>query len=151
MFKLLTKDVEFQWTESCQNDFEILKAKLSMAPILRGLDWSIPFHISTDASDMDIGGILGQKEEHAPYSIYFISKNLTPVELNYTITEKEFLAVVYSINKFLHYMIGYEFFMHMDHSTIIFLMNKPTTNGRVTRWLLLLQEFNIAIMDRLGK
>ena len=36
MFKLLTKDVEFQWTESCQNAFEILKAKLSVAPILRG-------------------------------------------------------------------------------------------------------------------
>ena len=36
MFKLLTKDVEFQWTESCQNAFEILKGKLSVAPILRG-------------------------------------------------------------------------------------------------------------------
>ena len=30
MFKFLTKDVEFQWTKSCQNDFEILKAKLSV-------------------------------------------------------------------------------------------------------------------------
>ena len=27
-------------------------------------------------------------------------------------------------------------------------MNKPITNGRVTRWLLLLQEFNITIVDR---
>ena len=62
MFKLLIKDVEFQWTESCQNDFEILKAKLLVAPILRGPDWTLPFHISTDASDMVIGGFLGQKE-----------------------------------------------------------------------------------------
>ena len=62
MFKLLRKDVEFQWTESCQNGFEILKAKLSMAPILGGPDWSLPFHISTDASDTAIGGVLGQKE-----------------------------------------------------------------------------------------
>ena len=61
MFKLLTKDVEFQWTKSCQSAFEVLKAKLSVAPILRGLDWSLPFHISTDASDMTIGGVLGQK------------------------------------------------------------------------------------------
>eukprot|EP00253_Pinus_taeda_P032239 PITA_32239 len=30
-------------------------------------------------------------------------------------------------------------------------MNKPVTNGRVTRWLLLLQEFNITVLDRLGK
>ena len=90
MFKFLTKDAEFQWTESCQNDFEILKAKLSVAPILRGPDWSLLFHISTDASDMAIGGVLGQKEGQAPYSIYFISKNLTPAELNYILLKKNF-------------------------------------------------------------
>ena len=57
MLKLLTKDVEFQWTESCQNPFEILKAKLSMEPILKDPDWSLPFHISTDAYDTAIGGV----------------------------------------------------------------------------------------------
>jgi hypothetical protein len=30
-------------------------------------------------------------------------------------------------------------------------MNKPITNARVTRWLLLLQEFDITIVDRPGK
>ena len=79
-----------------------------MAPILRGRDSSLPFHISTDASDTAIGGVLGQKEGQAPYAIYFLSKTLTPAEFNYTVTEKEFLAVVYSINKFHHYIIGYE-------------------------------------------
>ena len=88
MFKLLAKDAEFQWIESCQNDFEILKAKLSVTPILRGPDWSLPFHISTNASNTAIGGVLSQKQGQAPYAIYFISKNLTPTELNYTITEK---------------------------------------------------------------
>ena len=76
--------------------------------------------------------VVGQKEGQAPYAIYFISKNLTPFELNYTANEKEFLAVVYSINKFLHYIIGYEFFVHIDQSSIKFLMNKPIINGRVT-------------------
>ena len=80
-----------------------------MAPILRGPDWSFPFHISTDAFDTAIGGVLGQKEGKASYAIYFIRKNLTAAKLNYTVTEKEFLAVVYSINKFRHYIIGYEF------------------------------------------
>ena len=64
---------------------------------------------------------------------------MTPAELNYTVTKKEFLAVVYSINKFCHYMTGYEFFVHTDHSAIIFLMNKPITNGRLTRRILILQ------------
>ena len=40
MFKLLSKDVEFQWTESYRSAFEVLKDKLSVAPILRGPNWS---------------------------------------------------------------------------------------------------------------
>ena len=100
---------------------------------------------------MAIGGVLGQKEYQASYAIYFVSKNLTPAKLNYIVTKKNILTVVYAINKFHHYIIGYEFFVHTDHSAIIFLMNKPITDGRVTRWLLLLQEFNITIVDRPGR
>jgi len=47
--------------------------------------------------------------------------------------------------------MGYEVFVHTDHSTIRYLMNKPTTNGRITRWLLLLQKFNIIVLDSTGK
>ena len=55
----ITNPFEFEWTESCQNDFEILKAKLSMEPVLRATNWSLHFHISTDAYDTAIGGVLG--------------------------------------------------------------------------------------------
>jgi hypothetical protein len=95
--------------------------------------------------------VLGKKENQVYYAIYFVSKNMTPLELNYIVKEKEFLAIVHTINKFKHYIIGYEIFIHTNHSTIIYLINKPITNGRVTRWLLLLQEFNITVLDRHGK
>lgn len=61
------------------------------------------------------------------------------------------LVVVRAVNKFRHYIIGYEVFIHTDHSTIRYLMNKPITNGRITRLFLLMQEFNITVLDRLGK
>ena len=61
-----------------------------MAPILRGLDWSLPFHISTDASDTAIGGVLGQKEGQAPYAIYYIRKNSTTVELFISLLKNNF-------------------------------------------------------------
>jgi hypothetical protein len=67
---------------------------------LKGPDWSLPFHISTDASDTTVGAVLGQKGNLLTYVIYFISKNLTPTELNYIVTEKEMLAVVHVVNKF---------------------------------------------------
>ena len=119
--------------------------------MLRGPQWKLPFHISSNALDTTIGAMLGQEQDKKPYAIYFISKNLTPAELNYTVTEKEFLAVVHAINKFHHYTIGYPTFVHANHSAIKYLMNKPITLGRITRWLLLLQEFDITIVDKPGK
>ena len=76
------------------------------------------------------------------------TKNLTPTVLNYTVTEKEFLDVVYVINKFQHYITGYSTFVHIDHSFIKYLMNKHVTNARVTSWWILLQEFDITIVNK---
>jgi len=151
LFVLLMKNDEFKCTDACQKTFDELKHQLSTAPILRGPDWALPFHIPSDASGTMIGVVLGQEENNLPYAIYFIIKNMTPVELNYTVTEKEFLAVIYSINKFQYYITGYPTFVHIDHSAINYLMNKSITNARVTRWLLLLQEFDITIVDQPGK
>ena len=85
------------------------------------------------------------------YAIYLISKNLSKAELNYTVTEKELLAVVHSSNKFRHYIIGYQTFVHTDHTTIKYLMNKPDVKARIIRWLPLLQQFGLTIVDKPGK
>eukprot|EP00253_Pinus_taeda_P007337 PITA_07337 len=150
LFKLLTKDCEFKWSPDCQSTFETLKTRISKVPILRGPNWKLPFHISIDALDTALGVVLGQKYL-VPYAIYYTSKNLTPTKLNYTMIEKEFLDVVHAINELRHYITGYETFIHTDHSAIRYLMNRPVTNGRVTRWLHILQEFNIIVLDRPGK
>jgi hypothetical protein len=151
LFVLLMKNAEFKWTNHCQEAFDALKHQLSTTPILRGPDWTLPFHISSDASDTAIRVVLGQEENHLPYAIYFISKNMSLVELNYTVIENKFLVVIYAINKFRHYITDYSTFFHTDHLAIKYLMNKFVTNARVTRWLLLLQEFDITIVDRPGK
>ena len=41
--------------------------------------------------------------------------------------------------------------MYTNHSAIKYLANNPITNGGITRWLILLQEFDITIKDRPGK
>ena len=118
LFGLLGKDVEFIWTENCQEALDVLKGKLVTAPILRDPNWALPFQIHTDASNKAIGAALGQVEEKLPYAIYFFSKNLTKAEMNYTVTEKEFLAVVHALNKFQHYITGHQTFVHTDHAAI---------------------------------
>eukprot|EP00253_Pinus_taeda_P016168 PITA_16168 len=147
----LTGNVDFLWTEKCERAFQDLKKLVSTAPVLRGPNWDLPFQVSSYASDTTIGAVLGQEEDKKPYAIYYISKNLSPAELNYTVTEKEFLAVIHAVNKFRHYITGYSVILYTDHFAIKYLANKPITNGRITRWLILLQEFDITIKDRLGK
>jgi hypothetical protein len=60
------------------------------------------------------------------------------MQLNYTVTKKEFLVVVYAINKFKHYITMYPTFVHNEHSTIRYSMNKIDVNARIIRRLLLL-------------
>jgi len=90
-----------------------LKEKLTTAPILRGPNWALTFHIHANASDKVVGAALGQIDDKLPYAIYFISKKIWKAELNYTINEKELLVVVH-LNKFRHYIIGYQNFVHMQ-------------------------------------
>lgn len=148
LFQLLSKDMEFNWIDHFQLAFGELKKRLSEALVLHGLDWNLPFHISSNASDTTIEKVLGYQEEKNPYVIQYISKNLSPTEVNYTVIEKEFLIIVYTINKLWHYIIGYPIILHTYHSVIKYLLNKTLTNGRITRWLLLLQQFDMTIIDK---
>ena len=59
LFQLLTKDVEFLWTEYCEISFTKINGLVCMAPILRVPDWTLPFHIHTDASHTTVGVVLG--------------------------------------------------------------------------------------------
>ena len=67
------------------------------------------------------------------------------------LTEKEMLAIVHALNKFGHYVTGYQTFVHTDYVSIKFLMNKLDVNARIIRWLLLLQQFDLTNIDKPGK
>ena len=80
-----------------------------------------------------------------------MSSLLKDVELRYPNIEKQAYYLVKAIKKFKHYITGYQTFVHIDHATIRYLINKPDVNARIIRWLLLLQQFDLTIIDKLGK
>nr|GFC85421.1 reverse transcriptase domain-containing protein [Tanacetum cinerariifolium] len=94
MTHLLEKDTPFVFSEDCIQAFQTLKKKLTKAPILIALNWDLPFELMCDASDFAIGAVLGQRQEKLFRPIHYASKTLTSAESNYTMTEKEMLAVV---------------------------------------------------------
>ncbi|XP_042021284.1 uncharacterized protein LOC121768798 isoform X1 [Salvia splendens] len=147
---LLAKDVKFDFTLECAQAFEKLKAALVSAPILISPDWSQPFEIMCDASDVAVGSALGQKRDKIFRVIYYASRTLDSAQANYTTTEKEMLAVVYSFDKFRPYLIGAKTIVFTDHAAIRHLFVKQDAKPRLIRWILLLQEFDLEIRDRKG-
>ncbi|GKF63692.1 reverse transcriptase domain-containing protein, partial [Tanacetum coccineum] len=65
MTHLLEKDTPFIFSKECIEAFNILKKKLTEAPILVAPDWDLPFEIMCDASDYAVGAVLGQPVMYA--------------------------------------------------------------------------------------
>ncbi|BAT81713.1 hypothetical protein VIGAN_03151500, partial [Vigna angularis var. angularis] len=78
-----------------------------------------------DASDYAIGVVLGQRKEQIFHPIYYASKVLNDAQLNYATTEKEFLAIIYALEKFRPYLIGSKVIIYTDHAAIKYLLTKP--------------------------
>ena len=103
-----------------------------------------------DANDYAIGAVLGQREDKKAFVIYYASKTLYSAQSNDTTTEKEFLAVIFSLEKFRSYIVGSPITIFMDHAALKYLFSKQETRPRLTRWILLCQEFNLTIKDKKG-
>ncbi|GJT45572.1 retrovirus-related pol polyprotein from transposon 17.6 [Tanacetum coccineum] len=148
--RLLEKDIPFEFDDECKKAFELLKEKLTCAPVIVSPNWNLPFELMCDASDFAVGAILGQKDGKIFHPIYFASKTLNPAQQKYTVTEKELMAVVFAFEKFRSYLILSKTIVHIDHSALRHLFKKQDDKPRLTRWILLLQEFDIKIKDRKG-
>ena len=82
--------------------------------------------------------------------IYYASKTLDSAQSNYTTTEKEFLVVVFALEKFRSYILGSPVTIFTNHAALKYLLSTPDTKPRLTRWILLYQEFNLTIKDKKG-
>ncbi|GJR91079.1 reverse transcriptase domain-containing protein [Tanacetum coccineum] len=150
MTHLLEKDTPFVFSDECLASFKILKKRLTEAPILVSPDWDLPFELMCDASDYAVGAVLGQRKDKYFRPIHYASKTLSDAQTNYTVTEKELLAVVYAFEKFRSYLVLSKTIVYTDHSALKYLFNKQDAKPRLIRWVLLLQEFTIEIRDKKG-
>ncbi|KAG8501049.1 hypothetical protein CXB51_003148 [Gossypium anomalum] len=148
--KLLKKDKIFKFNEECLKAFNDLKNRLVTAPIIVTPDWDLPFELMCDASYIAIGAVMGQRMNKVFHPIYYASRTLTGTQLNYTVTEKELLAIVFAFDKFRSYLVGTKVTVYTDHSAIKYLLSKKDAKPRLIRWVLLLQEFDLEIQDRKG-
>ena len=59
--------------------------------------------------------------------------------------------MVYAVTKFWHYLLGNKFMFHVDHSTLVYLVNKQSLHGKLAQWMLILTEFDFIVVHMPGK
>ncbi|CAH2219366.1 jg1518, partial [Pararge aegeria aegeria] len=141
----------FNWTSEADDAFQKLKECLVSAPVLSCPDYSKPFEVHTDASNYGIGAMLTQSIDGKEHPIAYMSKSLTAAERNYSITERETLAVVLALEHWRCYIEnGQTFTVYTDHSALKWFLSISNPTGRLARWGVRLSAFNFILKHRRG-
>ncbi|XP_076049696.1 uncharacterized protein LOC143030434 [Oratosquilla oratoria] len=101
---LLKKGTKFQWTETCNSAFVQAKSVLCTAPVLQAPDFSEPFHLYCDASNMGVGSVLLQTKNKVDHPVSYFSKKLNMAQLKYSTIEKELLSIILALKHFAVYI-----------------------------------------------
>ena len=104
-------------------------------------DYSILFHVYTDASDFQLGAAKGK-----PLAYY--SKKLTQAQKNYTTTEKELLAIVMTLTTYQKLLYGSKVCLYTNHKNLTF---KTFSVQRILRWRLFVDQFDCELRYIPGK
>ncbi|CAF5140814.1 unnamed protein product, partial [Rotaria sp. Silwood1] len=145
---------EFKWGPDQQQSFDEFKRLLTTYPLfLEYPDLSTPFVLTTDASNIGIGGILRQDTPNGTKINYFKSRLLDDTERKYDTIEQEALAIFWCISELRSYIGDSDFIIETDHKPLENFHKKQINNKRVMNWLFKLQDMLpqiIAVKHRPG-
>lgn len=130
----LTGKTIFEWTEDCDTAFEAMKAVMASDILMHYPNPNKPFEIYTDASDYQMGAVILQEGKPVAYW----SRKLNAAQLNYSVMEKEMLAVVHCLKEFHSMLYGTQLTIFTDHKNLTF---KTLNTQRVLRWRMYIEEY----------
>jgi transposase InsO family protein len=134
--------------------FRTLLDAFKKAPLLRFFDPSRPIRIETDASGFGMAGILSQPDDRKIWHpVAFWSKKFTSTERNYSTSDHELYAIVWSFKHWRQYLEGslHRIEVLSDHDNLRLFMQQQNINGRQARWCLYLTPFDFVIKHRSGR
>ncbi|KAE8668323.1 cytochrome P450 78A7-like [Hibiscus syriacus] len=145
--ELLKKDKVWEWSTKCQDAFKKLKEAMVNEPVLVLPDYTKPFVVFTDASDVAIGGVLMQEGHPVAYE----SRKLNETEKRYSVHEKEMTAVVHCLRTWRHYLLGSKFVVFTDNVANSYFLTQKKLSPKQARWQEFLAEFDFSLEYKPGK
>jgi hypothetical protein len=143
---LTKKTVPFTWGPSCDTAFSALKTAITSAPVLRLPDTTLPFLVTTDASQFAIGAVLAQEFEDGVHPVAFLSRKLRDPETRYATHDRELLALIHALRTWRHYLLGSpRSTAYTDHEALKFLSTQKNLNQRQARWIIEIQDYNLHV------
>jgi len=134
-----------QWSDVHERAFSTLKRCVCNPPLLQLPDVSKPFILQTDAACDGLGAILLQESEQTKHPVTFASQKLLPREQNYSVIEREALAIIWGVKRYHNYLYSQHFYLETDRHPLQFLNEAKQFSSRVIRWSLILQPYRFTI------
>ena len=129
MTQQLKKSIKFVWTPECEESFQLLKKKLTTAPVLAVPEPGTSYVVYTDASKNGLGCVLMQNGKVIAYA----SRQLRPHELNYPTHDLELAAVVHALKIWRHHLYGVRCEIFTDHKSLKYFFEQKDLNMRQRR------------------
>lgn len=149
--RLLKAEVPFKWGPEQEEAKATLLRAMTSQPILAYPDFSKPFIIQTDASDVGVGAVLSQIQDGKEHPISYASETLDQTKRSYSATEREAYAIHWAVNYFRPYVHGRKFQLQTDHKALEYIFEGKAKNQKLLRWALSIQEFDFEVVYRKGK
>jgi hypothetical protein len=141
MTELLAKGNTFEWMSRRETRFQVLKKRLTTAPVLTMSEMEKPFSIYYDTSGQGLGCVLMQ-DGHA---VAYASRQLRKHEEKYLTHDLELAAMVHALKIWRHYIIGKRCEVYSGHRSLKYIFTQPNLNLRQERWLKLIKDYDLCI------
>jgi hypothetical protein len=153
LYKMSQSNSKFKAKRNCpkaHEAYEKLKNALVSAPVLAFPDFSLPFIVQCDASNVAIGAVIGQMVKGKFRPVTYISRHLTAAEMRNSTTERELLAIVWAAKRLMAYIYGRHVTFVTDHQPLVTMRSLKDPMGRIGRLLNKIQDLDFTLIYQPG-
>ena len=152
MTSLSSPKVKFQWTKQASQQFEKVKKKLTSSPVVSFPDFSKPFMVICDASNIACGAVLVQCNSNGGQSIVAAcSHKFSHTESRWSTIEREAFGLLFACRKFNYFLEARHFTIRCDHKPLIHLDRKIYNNAKLRRWQEELSRYHFTVVHIKGE